>query len=61
MTAPCKGCESRVVGCHGGCEKYIVYKAEMEKAAQRRAEEKIALDEKLRVVYKILKSSKWKK
>ena len=20
--SPCKGCEDRVVGCHGGCERY---------------------------------------
>lgn len=29
MTPPCKGCEDRAVGCHGSCERYKQYKAEL--------------------------------
>lgn len=29
MTPPCKECEDRAVGCHGKCEKYQKYKAEL--------------------------------
>lgn len=28
--APCKDCETRYVGCHDSCEKYIRYKQERE-------------------------------
>lgn len=48
MTAPCKGCEDRKVGCHATCEKYKAYRAVKEaeyawRMEQRRADE--ALDE----------------
>lgn len=29
MKPPCKGCEDRAVGCHGNCERYKQYKAEL--------------------------------
>ena len=29
MKPPCKGCEDRAVGCHGSCERYKQYKAEL--------------------------------
>ena len=29
MKPPCKGCEDRAVGCHGKCERYEQYKAEL--------------------------------
>ena len=31
MIVPCRGCADRVVGCHGNCEKYAAFKAEIEK------------------------------
>lgn len=61
MANSCKGCTDRVLGCHGTCERYAVYKEELEKAKQRRWEDNIALDDKSRVIYKILKAGKWKK
>ena len=27
---PCKGCSDRRVGCHGDCQKYSEYKAELD-------------------------------
>lgn len=38
VTAPCKGCQDRHLGCHGTCEKYQEYKKihEEEAAADRR-------------------------
>lgn len=39
MTAPCKDCPNRVVGCHSTCEQYIKYKEEQESVRRsRRAE-----------------------
>jgi len=29
LSAPCKDCEDRGVGCHGKCEKYRAYKERM--------------------------------
>ena len=61
MAGSCKGCTERVLGCHARCERYAAYKEELEKAKHRRWEETIALDDKQRVIYKIMKSGKWKK
>lgn len=36
MTNSCKDCPNRHVGCHGECEKYKAYCAELEKERQRR-------------------------
>ena len=36
MTAPCKDCDIRFVGCHSKCEKYIQYKKEMAEADKKR-------------------------
>lgn len=30
MKTPCDGCTERVVGCHGKCEKYLAYRAEID-------------------------------
>ena len=30
MTAPCKNCPDRVVGCHSTCERYAEYAKERE-------------------------------
>ena len=29
--APCKNCKERVMGCHGKCEKYQMWKSEHDK------------------------------
>lgn len=43
MVAPCKDCPDRYVGCHGNCEKYKEYKAQLDsmrdQAYQIRAKE----------------------
>ena len=39
MTAPCKGCADRHHKCHGHCEKYLAYRAELDAIR-----EKIRLD-----------------
>ena len=36
MTAPCKDCEKRESGCHSRCDLYKEWRAEMDKAAERR-------------------------
>ena len=41
VTAPCKDCPDRHLGCHGTCEKYQKYKAkqaEINEAAYKRNE-----------------------
>lgn len=34
---PCRYCESRVLGCHDRCDKYIEYKRERERIREARA------------------------
>lgn len=41
---PCKGCSDRKVGCHSDCEKYLKYKAEMERQRILRTEQKEEID-----------------
>lgn len=36
MTAPCRNCTDRNIGCHGQCEKYAAYRAIMDKEKVRR-------------------------
>ena len=31
MKPPCKDCPDRQVGCHSTCEKYLLYKSELDK------------------------------
>ena len=31
MSAPCKNCEKRTLGCHSSCKDYMEYKAEVER------------------------------
>lgn len=45
---PCRYCETRSLGCHGRCEKYIEYKREREAILLKRYAEKqnaMALDD----------------
>ena len=30
MKTPCENCTERVVGCHGKCEKYLAYRADID-------------------------------
>lgn len=36
MTAPCKDCPKRYVGCHSECAAYLAYQAECAKSYQLR-------------------------
>lgn len=31
MTAPCKNCNDRFVGCHGQCDRYKAFRADIDK------------------------------
>lgn len=59
ITAPCKDCEDRKIGCHGTCEKYKDFKTtiETEKAKIRNAyDTEIKLDDSaMKTVRKIKK------
>lgn len=34
--SPCKGCERRQVGCHGECEDYQIFRADIQKNKKKR-------------------------
>lgn len=36
MSAPCKNCSVRVIGCHASCEKYREWRKYFERAAEER-------------------------
>lgn len=36
ITAPCKDCPDREIGCHGKCKKYTLFTEENEREKQRR-------------------------
>jgi hypothetical protein len=36
---PCRYCETRVLGCHDRCEKYLEYKREREQIIKARSDE----------------------
>ena len=36
MNAPCYNCQERKVGCHSGCERYLVYAEERDRERQDR-------------------------
>ena len=36
MTAPCKNCGDREIGCHSKCEKYRTFREPLDKAAIER-------------------------
>lgn len=44
IEVPCKNCESREVGCHSKCEKYLKYREEWQKANKKIREDKKAFD-----------------
>lgn len=37
---PCLNCEKRIVGCHGSCEDYKVFRKDLDAQNKRRREEK---------------------
>ena len=43
-SVPCKNCSDRKVGCHSDCEKYLIYKNEMERQRMLRTEQKEEID-----------------
>lgn len=44
MTAPCKNCPYRAVGCHSYCEPFKAFRVSVEEANQRRREQLAAED-----------------
>ena len=48
MTAPCKNCKNRAIGCHGKCAKYAAWKKKHEQERTRLAKELEALDAVIR-------------
>lgn len=44
MTAPCKDCADRYVGCHGSCPRYAEYAAERQGVYQERIRQAAALE-----------------
>lgn len=36
ISAPCKDCEKRRLGCHGKCEEYKAFRAELDALNERR-------------------------
>lgn len=39
--SPCYNCNSRMVGCHGACPRYLVYKQSENEKKQQRANDPI--------------------
>lgn len=42
MKVPCKGCDTRYVGCHGHCSAYITYRSVLDKQNHEQNEIKSA-------------------
>lgn len=42
MSAPCKDCEKRNVGCHSRCEEYQKYSAERHEINRKKMQESIS-------------------
>lgn len=42
MTAPCKNCPEREIGCHSMCDRYIRYAKQREKIREKRMQEQLA-------------------
>lgn len=36
QNTPCKGCEDRVPGCHGGCDKFKAFREDLDRRKQER-------------------------
>ena len=39
--APCKGCKDRVLGCHSHCQRYLDFRAEIDRVHEIRNLEKL--------------------
>lgn len=37
--APCMNCQDRVLGCHSKCEKYKIFRAELDEINRKRRED----------------------
>lgn len=44
MTAPCKNCPYRAIGCHSYCEPYKTYKTAKAQANERRMNDQEVID-----------------
>ena len=42
MTAPCKNCPEREIGCHRMCDRYIRYAKQREKIRENRKQDQLA-------------------
>ena len=53
MKAPCKDCETRYVGCHGRCEKYLEFKKANDERLKQKSHEidadQYAIDNTMRI------------
>lgn len=59
MTAPCKDCKRREIGCHGKCEEYAAFRARNERESARRREDTEGIDTVCRRVARIKGWYKW--
>ena len=57
MMAPCKDCEDRHIACHANCEKYMVWKQDMDAVKDRaikcRINEKMLNDRRNKAIIKM--------
>ena len=44
MKAPCRFCGDRKIGCHARCEKYLEFRQERDKLAEKTRQEKLKYD-----------------
>ena len=61
MNQPCYNCPDREMGCHGRCERYAEYRAQMDEVGRKRDMErsaKEAVDDGVRRVEKRLKNKR---
>lgn len=59
MTAPCKDCKRREIGCHGKCEEYAAFRARIALEIAKRREDKEGIDTVCRRVARIKGRYKW--
>lgn len=56
IQSPCKGCDERIIGCHGKCEKYKNFSIKNEIMKRRKSK-----DEKLRQEVYIYERERYRK
>lgn len=48
MSAACRGCTKRHVGCHSTCESYLAYRRELDERRTRKAQQETEDRERMR-------------